>query len=82
LQLSTQTDVDVRLSQWFAVDVDSALWSLHHVDVDSVAGVSDIHAASIFTVEGGRLGEFLCLCFLVSQKPWEENLVPVPTATR
>jgi hypothetical protein len=47
---------DFRLSQWFIVDVDSACGSLHHVDVGSVAKLSEVHAASIFRVRISWVG--------------------------
>jgi hypothetical protein len=43
--------IGFRLSRWFISDIDSALRSSHHVDVVSVADVSEVHAASIFRDE-------------------------------
>jgi hypothetical protein len=35
--------------------VDSVLWILHRVDVESVVDVSEVHAAFTFTVEVNRM---------------------------
>jgi hypothetical protein len=39
---------------------------LHHVDVDSVAGISELQAASIFMAKVSRMSECSCICKLVS----------------
>jgi hypothetical protein len=38
-------------------DAGSALWSMHHVGVGSVADVLEVHAASTFRVKVNRVGE-------------------------
>jgi hypothetical protein len=50
-----------RLSQWFTVDVDSALVSLHRVNVDSVSDASEIHASSIFRILVSLVSSCLCI---------------------
>jgi hypothetical protein len=59
---------EFRLPWWFILDVGSVLWSMDHVDVSSVADVSGVHAASIFTVKVDRVDESSCMYrFLVQQ---------------
>jgi predicted Zn-dependent protease len=47
----------IRLSWWFNADVQFALWLLHHEDGDvgSVADISEVHAASVFSDEDSRV---------------------------
>jgi hypothetical protein len=42
------------LSKWFTVDVDSAFGYLHHVDVGSIADISEVHPVFIFRVDVNR----------------------------
>jgi hypothetical protein len=51
--------LDYMLSWWFIVDVDSILGISHCVDEDSVADISNVHAASIFRVEMCTVDEFV-----------------------
>jgi hypothetical protein len=44
-----------------SLDADSALHSLHHVDVGRVADVSGIHAASFFRAKVNRVNECSCI---------------------
>jgi hypothetical protein len=41
----------------FVLEADSVHGSLHDVDLVSVAGISGVHAASIFKDDVGRVGE-------------------------
>jgi hypothetical protein len=47
------------MQQLFITIVDSALASLHRVDLGSVADVSEVHAASTFKVEVIEVSEFI-----------------------
>jgi hypothetical protein len=47
------------------VDVNSALMSLHHVDVDSVVDISEVHTASISRAEVCRVDKF---------QPWKSKM--------
>jgi hypothetical protein len=51
--------IELELSRSLYVDLNSALNSLHCVDMDSVSDVLEVHAASIFRVEVCKVGEFL-----------------------
>jgi hypothetical protein len=48
-------------SVWDQMRIDSALESLYCVDVDSVANISDVHAASIFRTEVRTVNEYSCI---------------------
>jgi hypothetical protein len=52
---------DFRFSLWLYADVGSVLRSLNHVDVGSVANVSEVHSSSIFRVEMSRPIECSCV---------------------
>jgi hypothetical protein len=50
------------LSRWFLGNVNSALVSLHFVDMNSVANISEVCTALVFGVAPGGLGYSSCLC--------------------
>jgi hypothetical protein len=40
--------IDFRFSKWFTADMNSALGYWHHVDVGSIADISEVHAHAVF----------------------------------
>jgi hypothetical protein len=52
---------DFRLSLWLTVDINSVLGWLYRLYVSNIADISEAHAASIFSVEECKMGEFLCI---------------------
>jgi hypothetical protein len=48
------------LSKQFIARIDSALGPLHRVDVGSVADVSEVHAASVFSNKARKMIECSC----------------------
>jgi hypothetical protein len=44
------------------INVDPVFQYSHHVEVGSVADVSEVHAASIFRLEVSRVSQ--CLCYI------------------
>jgi hypothetical protein len=48
--LRTHAATGFRPSQYFTVNVDSAIGSLQHVDAGSISDILQVHAVSIFRV--------------------------------
>jgi hypothetical protein len=61
---------------WFNVHIDLDLGFLHRVDVGSVADVSEVHAASIFRAEVGKVSKILYIFFPANHRK-EGGLVPL-----
>jgi hypothetical protein len=70
--IMSKKSIIVLMLWWFIVDADSAIGSLRHVDVGSVAHVLEVHAASIFRVELSRVSQCSCISCGPAD-PWREG---------
>lgn len=73
-----------RISRKFTLDADSALGSLHYVDVGRVGDISKVHAATTFRVQYPEDGDnkySKTLATLSTSTQWKERPKAKSTST-